>query len=215
MSRKRSAAIARLTPLVKRVDWVGRAEDITTVAKWIWHGAQAAVTIGGVVWGWIVGSPALGLLMGLGAALVVGLFGPMVVEVFREAHVWRRAERRRLTGWGDILPGMERLAESLQRERRDRQGEEIVLLNRNRMALAKVAGKLDERDIPHPEPSPSHGDTEVWETFLWGFIRRVNDSQAATLPTLYQDVLKAYEDREYWKDGANLLRHFQRTENHV
>ena len=29
---------------------------------------------------------------------------------------------------------------------------------------------------------------------------------------LYQDVLKAYEDREYWKNGANLLRHFQRTE---
>ena len=78
---------------------------------------------------------------------------------------------------------MERLAESLQQERRDRQGEDMVLLNRNRMALAKVAGKLAERDIPHPEPSPPDGDTEVWETFLWGFVRRVNDGQAATLPT--------------------------------
>jgi len=121
----------------------------------------------------------------------------------------RDLETHSLDGWGDILPDMERLAERLQAERLDRTGEDTVLLNRNRLKLAGIAKRLDEREIPRPDLWPQHGETKEWETFLWGFVQRVNASEAATLPTLHQDVREALEQhREAW-DPDNLLRRYQ------
>ena len=213
--RERLSALKRVTPAVKGVDWVGRWEDIQTV----WKGAGRAIkwilATGAALWGWIMDNPLVMVYGPIVVLLVIGLFSPVVFEMLREAQIWRRAEqrrleaeRKRLAGWGDLLPEMELLADSLQEERRDREGESIALLNRNRIALAEIARALAARNIPHPDRSPPHRKTEEWETFLWGFIHRVKAGDAAILPTLYEDVQKALERREYWRDGANLVRHY-------
>ena len=123
---------------------------------------------------------------------------------------WGRKRQVVPQKWFEALASeMERLAESLQQERLDRGGEDVTLLNRNRIALTEIAKKLEERSVPHPDPRSPHGETEEWETFLWGFIHRANAGDAHTLPTLCEDVRKAFEQRDYWMDAENVIRHFQ------
>lgn len=217
--RKPLTALSRLIPWMKRVDWVGRGEDIATVAKAAWRAGKWLV-LGVATFGtWIVSSAEAALLVFIGVGLVIVLFGPVITEEWIERRIakareqkrldaTRKAEDRRLDGWGDILPDMKRLAASLQAERLDRTGEDTVLLNRNRLKLAGIAQRLDERKIPRPGLWPQHGETREWETFLWGFVQRVSDGQAVTIPTLHADVRKALEQhREAW-DIDDLLRRY-------
>ena len=218
--QKPLAALARLVPWVKRVDWVGRGEDIATVAKAVWRAGKWVTLTVATVGTWIVSSAGAALIVFVGVGLVLVLFGPLITDEWIQRRIARareqklleakgKAEERRLDGWGDILPEMERLAERLQAERLDRTGEDTVLLNRNRLKLAGIAKRLDEREIPRPDLWPQHGETREWETFLWGFVQRVNASEATTLPTLHQDVREALEQhREAW-DPDNLLRRHQ------
>lgn len=208
--RERLGALNRFTPAAKGgVDWVGRWEDIKTVGKWVWGGIKWLAVLATMVWRWIVAnSLADALLAGAVVLVALSLFGPSIQDEFRERRLAKKWKRKRLAGWGDILPDMERLAESLEAERLDEKGERIALLNGNRIALAEIARALVARNILHPDPSPPHRKTEEWETFLWGFIHRVKAGDADTLPTLYEDMQKAFERREYWRDGANLVRHY-------
>lgn len=207
---KRSlVALARVTPVVKKLDWVGRMDDAQTVTGGLWDALKWLFLTGATVVAWIMGSPWIAFTVFVGVGLIILLFGPPVEEEWRERRRAKARKRKRLAGWDEFLPEMKQLAEALQAERLDREGEDIALLNRNRIALAAIVKVLDKRGgIAYP-PIPGHGDTEEWETYLWHFVQLVELGKAHTLPKMYEELREAFARREARRDVANILRRFR------
>ena len=183
----RTTAIARAVSALKRVDWVGRFEDIKTVggwfggsAKWVWGAAGGVITGTGA---WIMSSPRrcpTGRGRGLDAdrafwsshpGRVSGAPNPSTEGEEAPPPLVRRIARR-----------CEALAANLESERLDTT--RLTLLSKNRRELRAVIRILDSRGIPHP-PIPPHGGTEDWEIFLGNLVGLVEDGREDLLPTLY------------------------------
>ncbi|MDE0033688.1 MAG: hypothetical protein OXU75_11195 [Deltaproteobacteria bacterium] len=189
------AVVKRLGRAVKTLDWIGRKEDAETVGLWVWRGVGRAGPFVGGLWTWIMSSWQRASLVFVALWLLFSLLAPTIEAAWREGRTLKKAKEKRLAGWGDILPDMKRLAEDMNAERQDAEGDNIALLGRNRIALARIVRVLAERDVPHPSPTPRHGDTEEWEMFLWNFIGRVEAGEAHKLATLHQDMREAIAER--------------------
>ena len=68
------------------LDWYGRTGDAVTLLK-------LALATAAAVLGWIVGSPAVALLMGIGVFIAIGLFGSVVITERQEIRK-ERARRK-------------------------------------------------------------------------------------------------------------------------
>ncbi len=204
----------RTVSALKRVDWVGRYEDTTTVitgagasAKWVW----------GIVSGvgaWIMVSPGAALLVAGGVGMLIALFGPAIQDELRE----RRLHRLRLAGkkpvsrsWRRVIRRYERLVADLERERLN--PELGTLPHRNRRTLREVCRQLAKHGIQHPPPNPRPGETLEWENFIGNLVSFVEDGRANELPTLYEHLRVAYARRDTQRDVATILRRFQETDD--
>lgn len=208
--RDRIAITAHPIRYLKSVDWVGRWENTKTVVSII-----TALVLGGGAW--IMANWKVALTIVLAVFTVFMFFLPLLMMRWQEQGVWKRYEARKRSDIPkplvELAKEAEQLAENLEQERRDTEGELVSLLNRNRMALRKIANTLRAQDLEHPNPLPPHRKTEKWETFLWNFIGRVGWGEADKLATLHQEVEAAFERREYWRDLNNIIRHLPRKED--
>jgi len=186
----------KLVKAVRVLDWIGRKDDAETAWGWIGRGMKWLPAAVPAAVGWIMGNKWIALAILTVTCIALVLFLHHLEWKARERRALKRHEERKANPpWYEALAAdMEPLADALQQERQD--AEDIALLNRNRIALAKIAEALDERDIPHPNPLPPHRRTTEWETFLWNFVARVKAGEADRLPMLYREVQEAIEHRD-------------------
>lgn len=197
------------------MDWIGRWDDLKAAAGLVKAAVSAFVALVVGAGGWLMANWKIALTAALVVFVFLMLFLPVIAQEVDERRFWQRyqnrKERRTHPALRKLAKKAERVAEGLQEERLDTKHENVVLFNRNRKALRKLAGRIDElgelriADIEYPDPRPPQGRVWRWEAFLAGVMQHVAEGEPDKLATVYQGIREALAKKGQSQDLADLL----------